>query len=59
MPFIHALTLCLLVACGAAMAGPAPWYTWQGSTRVVCAQNSPGSGWVRLAGPFKKSDCKL
>ncbi|MDY7560775.1 hypothetical protein QN382_00010 [Pseudomonas sp. 10B1] len=55
---IHSLLLCLLIASGAAGAAPAPWYTWQGSTRVVCTQNSPGPGWVKLGGPFKKSDCK-
>jgi hypothetical protein len=29
-------------------AVPAPWYRWQGAAgETVCAQTSPGPGWVR------------
>ncbi|WP_299832336.1 hypothetical protein [Pseudomonas sp.] len=55
---IIALVASVLVS-SSALAASAPWYTWQGATRTVCAQNSPGPGWIRLRGPYKKSDCSL
>jgi hypothetical protein len=42
-----------------AQAKPARYYKWQGVDRVVCAQNSPGKGWMRLKGSFIKSDCSI
>jgi hypothetical protein len=30
-------------------AAPAPWYRWRSiAGETVCAQTSPGEGWVRL-----------
>lgn len=46
--------------CAAAWAGPAPWFKWH-SPEVdyeVCAQFSPGEGWVRTKGPFGDSKCQ-
>ncbi|MBX8483928.1 hypothetical protein [Pseudomonas cichorii] len=40
-------------------AAPAPYYKWQGASRIVCAQTSPGPGWKRLNGSFIKSDCSI
>ncbi|WP_201004733.1 hypothetical protein [Pseudomonas cichorii] len=42
-----------------AQAAPAPYYRWQGDSRIVCAQTSPGPGWKRLNGSFIKSDCSV
>jgi len=49
--------LCLLV--GAALARPAPWYWWASRTsdERVCAQTSPGAGWLREATAFRDSHC--
>ncbi|MDR0577133.1 MAG: hypothetical protein LBI87_06265 [Candidatus Accumulibacter sp.] len=44
--FAAALSLALAPLAG---ARPAPWYKWQSVTGgTVCAQTSPGPGWVRL-----------
>ncbi len=42
-----------------AHAAPARYYKWQGDSRIVCAQTSPGPGWKRLNGWFIKSDCSV
>jgi hypothetical protein len=42
-----------------AQAQTARYYKWQGTDRVVCAQTSPGKGWMRLQGSFIKSDCSI
>lgn len=41
-------------------AGPAPWYQWQSKLngKLVCAQTSPGEGWVQLSGPYKDPRCQ-
>lgn len=49
-----------LILCSAAtQAQNARYYKWQGAQRVVCAQTSPGEGWVRLHGSYIKADCSL
>jgi hypothetical protein len=54
------LTFALLLACTPlAIAAPAPYYLWQGKTKTVCAQTSPGKGWTRISGAFVKSDCSI
>ncbi len=42
-----------------AYASGAPWYRWLNLTdnMIVCAQNSPGEGWVQYKGPFSESRC--
>lgn len=40
-------------------ADPAHYYKWQGDSRIVCAQASPGPGWKRLKGHFIKADCSI
>jgi hypothetical protein len=42
-----------------AQAAPARYYKWQGDNRVVCAQTSPGPGWMRMNGSYIKADCSL
>ncbi|MDB5979394.1 MAG: hypothetical protein JWQ69_409 [Pseudomonas sp.] len=40
-------------------AAPAPWYKWQGATRIVCLQTVPtGSALKRIDGPFRDSSCR-
>lgn len=41
-------------------AEPAPWFLWQSTlnSRIVCAQTSPGKGWIRLHGPFRDAGCR-
>lgn len=39
-------------------AEPAPWYRWQSVTGdTVCAQTSPGPGWVRLDRTYVDPRC--
>jgi hypothetical protein len=41
------------------LAGPAPWYRWQGATGdIVCAQTSPGEGWTRLPVTYVDPRCQ-
>lgn len=42
-------------------ADPAPWYVWRSvsSNSTVCAQTSPGAGWVRDTGPYKDLRCTI
>lgn len=49
----------LACLCAAALAGPAPWYTWRSKVdgKQFCAQTSLGHGWEKAAGPFKDSHC--
>lgn len=41
-------------------AQPAPWYLWQSKANgaTFCAQNAPGDGWERVAGPFRDAGCR-
>lgn len=43
-----------------ALAGPAPWYVWRSKLdgKELCAQASPGPGWVQQGGPFIDADCR-
>ncbi len=43
-----------------ALAAPAPWYYWRSTidNARVCAQTSPGSGWVQDSGPFDGPGCQ-
>ncbi|MDR0441103.1 MAG: hypothetical protein LBI59_09020 [Candidatus Accumulibacter sp.] len=39
-------------------AAPAPWHKWQSITGdTVCAQTSPGAGWVRLENSYVDPRC--
>jgi hypothetical protein len=50
--------LFLTVAFSPAWAAPAPWYRWQSVTGAkVCAQTSPGPGWVRLEVTYVDPRC--
>lgn len=58
-PVMHRLfALVAALALGAsAVAEPAPWYQWHSRIdgAVVCAQASPGQGWIRSNGPFRNA----
>ncbi|MDP3538255.1 MAG: hypothetical protein Q8S26_06075 [Azonexus sp.] len=59
---LNLLLISLLIAVSMpSQARPAPWYWWAGSTKnaKVCAQTSPGSGWLREARAFKDSHCSI
>jgi hypothetical protein len=51
---------CLMLACAAASAGPAPWQLWRSKVdgKLVCAQTPLGPGWEIARGPFKDSRCE-
>lgn len=44
-----------------ALARPAPWYWWGSSVSDarICAQTSPGSGWIKEPRPFRDSHCSI
>jgi hypothetical protein len=40
-------------------AAPAPWHKWRSVTgETVCAQTSPGPGWVRLEASYVDPRCQ-
>jgi hypothetical protein len=57
-PSLAVATL-LAWSCVAALAGPAPWYTWRSKLdgKQVCAQTPLGQGWEKAAGPYADSHC--
>lgn len=58
---LRAVLCAALLACSTpALAAPAPWHWWKSRLdgRIYCAQTSPGSGWVRIAGPFDNAQCR-
>lgn len=58
--FLSVAVLVAAVLASQAWAAMAPWYTWESQVtgRLVCAQNSPGEGWKRFAGPFNNGGCR-
>ena len=59
MKYFELIAMALFLACALpAGAEPAPWYRWQGATGdIVCAQTSPGPGWVRLEMTYVDPRC--
>lgn len=60
MPYKFVCAGLLAAICGAALAGPAPWYQWRSKTvpgLYVCRQTL-GPGWERAMGPYKDSHCE-
>ncbi|RJF99312.1 hypothetical protein [Noviherbaspirillum saxi] len=51
----------LLSGMCAAHAALAAWHIWRSLTDggETCAQNSPGAGWERVAGPYKDARCTI
>ncbi len=41
-------------------AAPAPWYVWRSRLNGSehCAQVAPGTGWMRVRGPFRDLRCQ-
>ena len=58
------LLICMLWLAAAsttnAQAEPATWYIWESKLNAhrICAQISPGEGWVKRLGPFKNAQCQ-
>ncbi|HUJ89024.1 MAG TPA: hypothetical protein VLX12_02425 [Syntrophorhabdales bacterium] len=55
------LVLILLALGSVAFAGgAAPWWEWKSTTgAIVCAQASPGKGWVKWTGPYSDLKCSM
>jgi len=53
-------TLGALALLGVARAAPAPWYYWRSKLNGarVCAQTSPGEGWVQDSDPYEGPMCQ-
>jgi len=51
--------ICAALLCTAVWADAAPWYKWRSKFNDydICAQTSPGDGWVRSKGPFQDAHC--
>ncbi len=54
------LLISLLFFCSSLWANPAAWYRWRSAESDVdiCAQVSPGEGWVVAKGPYQDAICK-
>ena len=60
MSLAKSLTLvCLALCTASAGAVPAPWFKWHSpeADNEICAQFSPGQGWVIFKGPFQDAHC--
>jgi len=59
-PLFRSIGLAGCLLAGLAQAGPAPWFVWRSKLdgKEVCAQASPGAGWVQQGGPFFDADCR-
>jgi len=55
------LAISLAVLAPQGFAKPAPWYWWASkiSDHHVCAQSSPGPGWLRENTAFRDSRCSI
>jgi len=56
------IILCLIAALpGLSLARPAPWYWWASSVGEarICAQTSPGSGWLKEPRAFRDAHCSI
>ncbi|WP_426195203.1 hypothetical protein [Massilia sp. DWR3-1-1] len=58
-PRLRLVAAVLLLATGAALARPAPWFTWRSKLNglTVCAQTPLGPGWEKAFGPYRDSHC--
>jgi hypothetical protein len=59
---IRAWVVTVLVFFGSlAWAGAAPWWEWRSteSGDIVCAQTTPGKGWVVYSGPYDDLRCSV
>lgn len=52
--------LTLVLAAGAALAGPAPYYQWRSKLNgaLACSQTPLGPGWEKSAGPYRDARCE-
>ncbi|MFN9473294.1 hypothetical protein [Acidovorax sp.] len=56
---LRAGALACALAATAAFAAPAPWFYWRSKVdgQRVCAQTSPGQGWVKDSQPYEGPGC--
>jgi hypothetical protein len=54
-----AVIILLLALATPAWAGTSPWFVWRNavSGSTVCAQSSPGPGWMKETGPYSDLRC--
>ncbi len=59
MAMTMTLALALSIMSSSVLAGPAAWHEWKNLTTgaIVCAQTSPGKGWVIHSGPYTDLKC--
>lgn len=57
--FLRLTVTAALVLVSNVWAAPAPWYRWKSTAdgKTFCAQTPPGSGWMRVEGPFDNGRC--
>ena len=55
-----AFVLAAALACGAALSQPSTYFLWKHTSgKTMCNPDSPGSGWVKVGGPFEDSNCSI
>jgi hypothetical protein len=54
------VSLFVALACMLATAEPASWYKWRSKLdgAFACSQTPLGTGWDRIAGPYRDSRCE-
>jgi hypothetical protein len=56
---IFSLVASLILIQNQAQAATAPWYKWQGATRVICTQwVNPKSAFKLIGGPYRDASCR-
>ena len=60
MRFERLFLLLFLLLSLPALARPAPWYKWRSkvSSQTICAQTSPGEGWIKVPQPYREAHCE-
>jgi len=53
------MALSLSIMSSSVLAGTVAWHEWKNLTSgaIVCAQTSPGKGWVVFSGPYTDLKC--
>jgi hypothetical protein len=54
------LLVALGMACGTALAGPAPYYQWRSKLNgtTACSQTPLEPGWEKSGGPYRDARCE-
>jgi hypothetical protein len=58
--FLTCLLWLAAISSTSVRAEPAAWYIWESKLNAhrLCAQVSPGEGWIKRLGPFKNAQCR-